>query len=672
MPLLAFDTETWLITARNKIPKPVCCTWSDGTSSWISRPGDSVTYHHIANPETIFVGQNIAYDILVMMRWEPWTIPFFIKALDEGRVFDTMIRECMQHLAAKGGFGYRPYWSMADLALKYFSLDMSAEKNDPSAWRLRYGTLDGIPIHQWPKEALDYALGDAGLTYRIFQAQGGLNDIQPTESWQVQAAVTLSSIGSWGLKTNPARQSELMERQNGAIDALQERIGPLGWTGKGSQKRLGDAVTEAFAYQQAKTFHMYVSIHGVEINWEVWKAEASGMCLKKYLKPLTMVGAPFPALVANCPPNVNWQEVIHHAMLAVPEMPMTKRGISTSEETLKNLYDIRGEFKEFVDLKHQIKMRSTYLEPFQAEVSHGRYTPMVSTGRTACSPGHQTIPRAEGYRSQFCPRSGNLFGTIDYSMLELCTLSASIRTWYPNIDCALGNLIDQGFDPHCYTASLMVGLPYDQVFAGRKGEFKEPRQRSKAVNFGKPGGLGLGALLGYAENQFDVIMTPDEGRALIAAWEMAFPEIPNTYLANNKKVIGGHGKKGPAQTIWGRKKALCTYTEMSNYPFQALAADGAKMAMYAIFREIMLSWYYTYTQNADRSGYGSDFAHSPLRDSHLAIFVHDELVMEHPESPLGEEAFKRQEALMVEKMTEACNHKITIRTEGKLDPLWDH
>lgn len=670
MSLLAFDTETWLITDRNKIPKPVCCTWSDGTSAWISRPGDSVTYHHIANPETIFIGQNIAYDILVMMRWERWTIPFFIKALDEGRVFDTMIRECMLHLSTKGGFGYRPYWSMADLAMKYFSLDMSAEKNDPDAWRLRYGTLDHLPIHKWPKKALDYALDDARLTYRIFQAQGGLNDIQPTEPWQVQAAVTLSAMGSWGLMVNRGRQAELMERQNIAIDSLQEQIGPLGWTGKGSQKRLGDAVTQAFAYQQAKTFHMYVSIHGIDINWDVWQAEASNMCLKKYLSHFVQPGVQFPALIRSCPPNVNWQEVLHHAMLAVPEMPMTKKGISTAEETLKNLYDINGDFKKYVDLKHEIKMRSTYLEPFQLDVSHGRYTPMVSTGRTACSPGHQTIPRDGGYRSQFCPRPRHLFGTIDYSGLELCTLSASIRTWYPNVECILGNLIDQGFDPHCYTASLMLNLPYEQVNAGKKGEYKDPRQQSKAVNFGKPGGLGLGALLGYAESTFGVKMTPDEGRAVIQAWELAFPEVPNVYLANNKKAIGGHGKKATAQTIWGRKKALCTYTEMSNYPFQALAADGAKLAMYAIFREIQLSWYYTYCSQAD--GYGKEFAGSPLRDSHLTIFVHDELVMDHPESALGEEAFKRQETLMVDKMTEACNHKIKISTEGKLDPLWDH
>jgi len=676
--ILAFDTETYLLDERNKIPRPVCCTWADAGREWISRPGDAVTYKHITDPETVFVGVFIAFDILGMTRWHPWTIPHFIRALDEGRVFDCGTREKMLYLASKGANGYNPFPSMEDMAFKYLNIDLSEEKKNSSSWRLRYGTLDGVPLHKWPKESLDYALKDARHTYDIFQSQGGVGNTQPTESWQVQGSVCLAAIGAWGVKVNKSKQAELYQRQNSSIEAAQERIGPYGWTGKGSKKRLQQAVSEAFAYKQAMYLKSAAEVQGIQIDWNLWNNKLKDKCLNRYLESyvgMKIGGGHIPPLICGWPDNYSVTTVMYFLeglIKNMPSIPMTKTGPSVAESTLKQVYDINDSLRMLVDLKHERKMVSTYLDNFNVDVSHGRYTDMVKTGRTACSPPHQTIPREGNYRAQFCPREGFLYGTVDYTMLELCTLAASIRVWWPNAYCVLGDLIDQGYDVHCYTAALILGKSYAEVAEHKTSIYKEGRQKGKAVNFGKPGGLGLGAFMHYAENTYGVKMDFAEARKVTSAWEQAFPEIPNIYLSWVSKMVDGVENKGVARTIWGRSKARSSYTEIANYSFQALAADGAKASMYAIWREIMLSWYYNYSNPSNNDYYGKDFACSPLKDSHLAIFVHDELAAEHPHNKQGEEAFARQKELMVQHMTLVCQGKITIRVEGKLDLLWDH
>ncbi len=85
MRVLSFDTETYLITDTDKAPKPVVCSWSDdGVSGWLTTPSDDSTLSLLADPQSILVGHNIAYDFGVMMRWHPATIPFIMRQLMKG------------------------------------------------------------------------------------------------------------------------------------------------------------------------------------------------------------------------------------------------------------------------------------------------------------------------------------------------------------------------------------------------------------------------------------------------------------------------------------------------------------------------------------------------------------------------------------------------------------
>jgi hypothetical protein len=811
MRVLAFDTETFLITDRIQAPRPVCCTWSDGQNAFITNPEDPATYARWADPGNVFVGQTISYDLIVMMLWHPQFIPLILRALDEGRVFDTTIREQLQHLATNGGQGYRQFISLADLVLKYLGKDISATK-EGDVWRLKYGTLHGVDFASWPKEALDYAMDDARLTWQVFQAQGGINATWPTEQAQVRGDMALRAIGVWGFAIDRKKNRELAARQQSKIDALQAAIGHHGWSGKGSQAKLAGDVSSLFNYKQKVILQ---EACGASFRWQ---DAPSTTDLREELEAAGKRG---------CPPA--WLPVQNFGLFTkrVPGFPRTPKGkLQVSEDVIKHLFDIAPDLERFVKLHHEEKMLSSYIKPYDVEVSHGRYCSLVTTGRTSCSPGHQTIPRDDkkdpdnsGYRDQFVPRPGHQFGTVDYSMLELCTLAATIRKEFPHIQCALGDMIDRDVDVHSFTGALIAGKPYEEVRDNKK---KEPyftyRQGAKACysadtelltlegwqridelygrevmvaqydsrqgiefvipthwhhyfdcdflhitsdfmdlcvtpehrlvfitpngvyfellakeynpsdpryakwmsvnggpngllfrplgsakvkpstkadsfcvtvpsswvltrrngkvtvsgnsNFGYPGGLGPNAFIAYAENNYGVKFTFDEAKQVREAWRQAVPEVDGYYLASHKRSIPRHGDVADSRLINGRVKAKCIFTEMSNFKFQGLAADGAKRAVYAIWREIMLGWFHH--QFPQAGGYGSEHRDNPLRSSHIAAFVHDEVVAEHPEGQQGKDAFQRQQDLMVSEMQAECQNLITIRVEGKLQHNWGH
>jgi len=72
---------------------------------------------------------------------------------------------------ADGGRGVRVKSGLGDLLLRYEGLDLSADKKGADSWRLRYGELIGVPIRDWPSEALRYALEDPVHTAQLRVAQ---------------------------------------------------------------------------------------------------------------------------------------------------------------------------------------------------------------------------------------------------------------------------------------------------------------------------------------------------------------------------------------------------------------------------------------------------------------------------------------------------------------------
>jgi hypothetical protein len=334
--------------------------------------------------------------------------------------------------------GYSPRVSLAKLVQKYLGLDIEASKKGEDSWRLRYGTLDTTPIEKWPSEARKYALDDARRTYQVFMAQGGPEKAWPTEHLQVQADLVLKAIGVWGIMVNQEKHAVLKTRQQALVAELEKKVAAQGWIGEGSKAKLAEAVKVANAYRCAKVLADSANFAGVVIDWDAWRrlVHQEGVCdMKAYMEGCVKNNY-LPAFIPAPPENVNMVQWCDQTSLMMPQIAMTTGGekkkpsIAVSEEILSDYFDVCPDFKTLVDYKHEQKMLATYVEAYDVLVTHGSYSTLVSTGRTSCSPGHQTIPKpdsrvpgSEAYREQFCPRPGHVYGIVDYSALELCTCS---------------------------------------------------------------------------------------------------------------------------------------------------------------------------------------------------------------------------------------------------------
>ena len=91
-------------------------------------------------------------------------------------------------------------------------------------------------------------------------------------------------------------------------------------------------------------------------------------------------------------------------------------------------------------------------------------------------------------------------------------------------------LINEGRDLHRAMAATMANKPESEVTGGE-------RQKAKAINFGKPGGLGDDGLRRYAKVSYGVDLEPCEVTALTEAWFATFPEM-REFLSHDADNLG--------------------------------------------------------------------------------------------------------------------------------------
>lgn len=397
---------------------------------------------------------------------------------------------------------------------------------------------------------------------------------------------------------------------------------------------------------------------------------------------------------------------------SIPVCPNTR----TKSQAELDLHPIAGhEFvRAFLDYQGLVKMKSTFLEPMKAARGrlHPHYNTLVVTGRTSCSnPNIQQFPRAGDIRECIVASPGHVFLACDYKALELCTLAQILVHRYGQ--SRLCDLINAGMDPHKFTAAEILHKPMDKVS-------KAERQKAKAVNFGLPGGMGSRALMEYARASYGVTLSEDEAQHWRDHWLELFPEMKD-YLKREDgidklarildltdfpskhplparvaamilvRISGGANETRdgkpftPAELAWawgkigrspvadiarwqkdiaarkgsrelqqalfsaetvvlptGRVRANCSFTEARNTPFQGLAADGAKLALYDLVR----------------AGF------------RVVAFIHDEVLVELPESSNLNEATERIAGIMVTAMRNLCPD-VRIEVEYAVMRRWD-
>lgn len=220
--VLALDTETAVIEGRGSIPPVAVIQVYDGEVCWLIHP-DSLAAFIVANRGATFVCHNCAFDWHVVdqhLQGAPGSAAKdWAKVVDEDRLSDTMLLDQLVCIAEGKYVAPR---NLADLAHEL--LEVEVNKDDP--WRLKYGELIGQDWLKVDEAAWLYAATDAVVTRDIYiklreQAVALSVAGSPygplTIRLQVKAAIALAAVTRRGMCING-------ERRAASHDALQARL----------------------------------------------------------------------------------------------------------------------------------------------------------------------------------------------------------------------------------------------------------------------------------------------------------------------------------------------------------------------------------------------------------------------------------------------------------------
>lgn len=530
MKLLAFDTETHLITPGNLAPRLVCMSTYDGEEGDLFTRDEAIERfaEMITDDSLTLIGHNVAYDMAVMAAAEDALLSAIFEAYADGRVKDTKIREQLSFIAqGRLQFDFvekvkHPSFSLAACVRR--NLNEHLEKED--TWRLRYAELDGVPLEDWPADAAVYALDDAQKTFEVYVQQERLwNQGKPmalgitNEDEQVRAAWALHLMSCWGLRTDPEKVPEFLRQLRREDAALKQRLLHGGLMSY-KRKRVDGVMTDVLS-KSTKEFRRRVE--------EGFLAQ----------------GKPPP----RTEPSTRYPE---------GQIKADKEACLESGDSLLMAYADESGAEKI------LSVWGDYLQQGMTETINHGYNVLVDSGRTsAFKPNTQNLHRKTGLRECFIPREGNVFIAADYSTIELCALAQVCLDL--GFESEMAKAINAGADLHQEFADSLDGLT---------------RQEAKAANFGFPGGMGADAFAAYAKGQ-GVSVSPGRARELKAAWLERFPEMREYF-----RYIGDMSPMGNDFSITqlrsSRVRGKVHFTSGCNTLFQGLAADGAKEALFDV------------------------------------------------------------------------------------------
>jgi len=609
--IFAWDTETWRIVRGRTAPPLVCLSycWDGGDKGVVSAPeGLALLRLALMDADTVLVGHNVAFDACVACAADESLLPLFFAAYAQGRVRCTMVRELLISIAdgTLETNGRPKRFSMEAICFDRFGEDLSAEKKADS-WRLNYHRLTGVPLEEWPPEALAYPVRDAVRTLRMYEAQAfdgcpivNTDGSLVNEGEQTAAAFSLALAGVWGMRTD----SEAVEKLAASFTARSQELaailreeGILRDSGVKDTKRVKALVEEAYAV----------------LGQEVKRTKTGEVSTERAVLAKTS----------------------HRGLLALAE--------STGVE----------------------KMLSTYV-PVLAQGARTPINPgwnvLVATGRTSCrEPNLQNLPRKGGIRECFVPRAGWLYAAADYSTLELCALAQVCLDLFGWSNMA--DALRAGQDLHVRMAANILGVPYEEAitrYLAGDEEVAEKRQLAKAANFGYPGGLGAEKFQAYARDSYGVVIDLDTSRELKATWLATWPET-RQFFDNVNEQLGYRDSFTLEQLRSGRLRGGVGYCDGCNSYFQGLAADGAKAAMWRIAQECYLGFGDAWPRDGR--------APSPLFGARVVAFIHDEFLLEVRDDANAGAAGDRLAAVMVEGMARYIPD-VPIKAEPVLMGRW--
>jgi len=566
MRVVAFDTETHLFRPGRMAPPIVCLSWAEEDRSGlvVGRPNIEVWLReHLGKVR--LVGHVVAYDTACVLSTFPRLTEQVFDAYGRDLVVCTAVRERLLDIGeGELNTGEKGRYSLAGLARR--RLDMKLDKG-ADTYRMRYAELDGVPLEQWPRSAVEYAVKDATTTLAlVLEQEGRIKEDLPTQFADSRADFALRLMSVWGVITDRVQVEQLWESTVGRMEALVPELEAAKLV---TSSRLQ---TEMFAEARRRLPEV-----------------------RRSTKRL--------------------RELVLQTYRGKEELPRTEKGaIQTTKAVLRDCtFPPLQKLLEFTGLQ---KAASTYIRKLFAPVVHARFDAVgAASDRTSSSgPNMQNQPRLPGIRECIVARPGHVLLACDFDSQEMRTLAQSCLDIVGSSHLAARYQADRHFDPHTEFAASLAGVSVEEALRLKKEgnkEIKEYRQRGKVGNFSLPGGLGAKKLVQYARG-YGVELTEQQAKELKESWFQQWPEMRG-YFRHVEAVVGRESYGTMVIPRSGFRRGGVGYTDCSNGYFQTLAAHASKEAL----------WDVTHKCFCDPS--------SALFDSRPVLFVHDEIILETPE-----------------------------------------
>lgn len=624
MRRIAFDCESHLLRRGMKFPRLVCVSFAEGANTQLLDRivGTRLVLEYLANPDIVLVGHNTAFDLglicaeAICLARDPQTailvpteheiIKRIFVAYRDNRIVDTMIRAMLISIATGDYQEIDGQQRVKELGLDKLAnkwLGVVLQKQD--TWRLHYAYLDGVPIfatpghiqgfqfpdgtyESWPQEAIDYSILDSRVTWDLDAkltswviSEGMISGEVPDAYPQARAAWVLHLIAGWGVMVDP--QSVI------------------------------DLKTSLLIEQ--KKHHSVLDAYGIfkKAKDGSYKRTKKGAIAKDQKRLQELITAGF-AQRGETPPQ-------------------TTRGASTSADVARESGHVAC--VAFADVANTDKLLSTYVPILEIGITGTPITSdpnvLVASGRTSWTkPNWQNPPTKGNIRDCVVPRAGTVFVSADLDTVELRALAQACLLIVGRSEMA--EALKRGEDLHLALAADILGLDYktaESRYLAGDPIISEARQTAKKANFSFPGGAGAEkvSLIYEQDGQCLAFMpdgvTPDRPAAkkraqvLKDAWFRKWPEM-RAYLRHAGDVCGDYGSNSIEQPYSGRIRGGLDYCSCANTYFQGMVADGTKLAL----------WELAWACYVDES--------SILYGSRIVLFLHDEVILEVPESIIHE------------------------------------
>ncbi len=423
----------------------------------------------------LLVNQNIAFDFCAIAEdahqadtalglvgtaesWFEAVMVRIFEMLDAALVEDTMLRERLIDLAegtlekdfaslTAKGTPRRKSYTLKTSAKNYLDVDL-----DKITYRLGYSKYHNKTVDEYDEGAVGYLTDDVETALHVASRQQeravahGLpvGARIPNSAEQSKAAFALNLVSSWGMRTDLSKvqllDADLDHAARSMLRVLQEH-GLVRTKGRNAGTR------------DMKMVHKLVEDAYEKVGIEVPRTKTGR---------ISTAGAVL-------------EDIALIALRGSSDDVLDVDGRIDESELMKlPLYA----YSQYSSIQ---KIQNTYLPVLQlgAQVPiNTRFQTILETGRiSSFKPNLNNVPRGGDktllarlqarVRQCFVPRPGFLFCSVDYNMLELCTL-AQCLLWFFG-ESKMADAINAGFDLHTlFAAEQLLHIPYEECLARKK------------------------------------------------------------------------------------------------------------------------------------------------------------------------------------------------------------